>query len=584
MSNNQPPADNDSMIKAAPSDTPPDRPDTTFTIHPPSRAGSTTSNQRPTPPRQERGTSPPSTTWPTQKDENGHNNWTKKIKVNSAKCSICGERMFSYTWECDFCRKRICPECAEPQAGSSSAVHKYIAQNNLTGRCSCAYPSGQAPNLRKEMIRLGIFAKSTHMGTKVTSKVRKLLPPAVPCAHLQGGGTVIVGAGVIGLSIALELAKKAKATATWHHITVVDIRGENADDAASSRCGGVLKAESLSLKLENLKTLAQQGWSEHMRTPGLHSEINLVTNNVFSVQRYKGGGHESVPSWYPASKYDAFESLEDAMGTIDTNAFTAWLRGQCRAHEVELLWGHDVAEIRGSAISDISAVIVQQLESENDGIECIEIGCQNLLLAAGPWTTDIFYDLFEGTSLQLHNRVRNVHHLRSTRSNTSRQDKKALIFPDLAADEDALEDGVTIVAHKYHDLMAYAADSTVEDDRLPSSATRTKTASPEAAATLRTLVAKRLSFSPDSLASAVSAPISTASADGLPLIAKIPCSQLTGSRGKHGDEDQRPTGVWLCYGFGMHGTTLAPGVAKGLARWMFGELDGNAYIGLGVDQ
>lgn len=63
--------------------------------------------------------------------------------------------------------------------------------------------------------------------------------------------------------------------------------------------------------------------------------------------------------------------------------------------------------------------------------------------------------------------------------------------------------------------------------------------------------------------------ISTAN-DGNPIIDKVPPSAL--GRLAFKNEDACPMGVWLCYGFGAYGTTLAPGAARILVeRMMFEE-------------
>jgi hypothetical protein len=86
--------------------------------------------------------------WPVQKDVNGHNNWTKDSKIKTAKCGICNDRVRQYAWQCDWCRKRICSECAEDD-GKSTAAQRYQAHSHLSEKCGCAWPSGQKPGLQQ---------------------------------------------------------------------------------------------------------------------------------------------------------------------------------------------------------------------------------------------------------------------------------------------------------------------------------------------------------------------------------------------------------------------------------------------------
>ena len=69
------------------------------------------------------------------------------------------------------------------------------------------------------------------------------------------------------------------------------------------------------------------------------------------------------------------------------------------------------------------------------------------------------------------------------------------------------------------------------------------------------------------------------------MVTKVPLSVL------HGQPPDlvadRTNGVWLCYGFGYHGTYLAPGAAHLLGEMMYGQradLYNGEYGLLGADR
>ena len=64
----------------------------------------------------------------------------------------------------------------------------------------------------------------------------------------------------------------------------------------------------------------------------------------------------------------------------------------------------------------------------------------------------------------------------------------------------------------------------------------------------------------------------SSSSNGLPVIDTVPTSLLLNPTSS--EALRQESGLWLCFGFGMYGTTLAPGAARALCRRMFGESSG----------
>lgn len=140
--------------------------------------------------------------------------------------------------------------------------------------------------------------------------------------HLDRKTTVIIGAGIIGLTIAVELATLARDTGTNHEIIVVEKRGGYAEEA-SQQCAGLLHRKGVPAGYEDLLKLSLKSWAKFLKD-GHHllaREIRYKPGAVVHVEsksRASGNNGTAVapPSWYDAESHDSFMSHDGDIGKM----------------------------------------------------------------------------------------------------------------------------------------------------------------------------------------------------------------------------------------------------------------------------
>ncbi|KAK1075238.1 hypothetical protein LTR74_000644 [Friedmanniomyces endolithicus] len=394
-------------------------------------------------------------------------------------------------------------------------------------------------------------------------------PAPVRCPYLDKGETVIVGAGITGLCIALELATKAKATDTRHAITVVDVRSSHCELAARG-CAGILTTKGLDPRLDQLASLALEAWNEFAESTEMREATGLV-EEVYSVRRFNGEGKEHRPSWFTGFGDENFVNDEQTMGMIDTAKFGQWLLEECLKLDVRFFFNHHCVQAEGG-----STIVIQNMMGlgHRDGAQ-MELTAQNLIIAAGPYTTAIFDHLYPASPLKIANKVQFGIWFPVAVDKLSDKDNVGLVFPDLAAEDAKLEDEVKMVGRPSSGHIIAAG---LETDSMGGSpglddALDLDIVNKGPIRHLRRLAGRRLgedAVTPENAPTGY-ALVST-SARNLPVIAKVPASALGTSHNRALDD--RLNGVWLCFGFGKRGTTLAPGAARALCRRLFGEESG----------
>ncbi|EMC99926.1 hypothetical protein BAUCODRAFT_21618 [Baudoinia panamericana UAMH 10762] len=572
--------------------------------------------------------------WPLQRDVNHHNDWTRNTSIKTAKCDVCSERITNYSWECEECGKRICSECAEYEYGNSEPQYRFIAKDNLDNKCGCFYQErgGQAPYLRRHMLSLDIIkqppqrieedlknrqekaiikerkkrkAEAIARGEKpepyTPKKSRKAklatndeLFPARKLAkqkakqvpeeladytHLEGGTTVIVGAGIVGLSIARELATKASENNIQHRVVVVDIRSSYCE-LASGSCAGLLTVDGLPEELDSLVELAQPAWEELYSTAGFPQATDMVGGNALLVSQEGGKGTDNGPSWYVQDESEVIAKDNWSMGTMFSNTVKLgqWLFNECQQLGVKFHFDRYVCSTTRLSDRDVTSVYI--CEAANDQMRT-NVKCQNLVLANGPWASKVFSGVASKSTVKLKNNTTTAHWIRLGSGKLHDGDRVGLLLPSLAANSSVLHDKITMICHSHDaeatEIILASVDKQSHDrilfrqEALDHNLNGGKTDLglrylQQLAASKISTGGKELSLS-DSM-TAGSSLVSTAN-NQVPIIDKVRKSGL-GRVGTVEEDDQR-CGVWLCYGFGMHGTTLAPAAAKVLSRRIFGE-------------
>ncbi|TKA73598.1 hypothetical protein B0A55_05720 [Friedmanniomyces simplex] len=415
---------------------------------------------------------------------------------------------------------------------------------------------------------------STDIPTRMEGHTTPTAPLRYP--HLDEGETVIVGAGITGLCIARELAAKAKATKTRHTITVVELRS-NYCELAASGCAGILTTKGLDPLLDDLANLATDAWQSIAQRTEMRRATDLVNRDVYRVRRFNGEGQEHKPSWFNGFGDENFMTDDvETMGKIDTAKFGDWLFRQCHELNVRFIFNHHVHDIISNPSQDVSGIVIQHKENvrQDDGARQT-LTCQNVILAAGPYTTGIFKDVYPDSPLKIGNKSQFALWFPVAVDNKLARDNIGLVFPDVAAEDTELEDEVTMVGRpaSHQVIVAGLGTESREGPVSPAEALDLDIVNGRPIRHLRRLAGRRLGEEAVSYKNAPRGCALVSTLTGkLPVIAKVPASAL-GRRCEPG-ADGKPNGVWLCFGFGMRGTTLAPGAARALWRRLFGEESG----------
>lgn len=255
--------------------------------------------------------------------------------------------------------------------------------------------------------------------------------------------------------------------------------------------------------------------------------------------------------------------------------FATWLYNECVQLEVVFRFQHIVTKNRFDPTHDITSIDIEPVGVEHPEPE--HMPCSNLVFAAGAFTTGAFKKVFTKTSQALENRARLYEWFRFRAPHMAYKDDVGLIIPEAAAAVADLDDRVFMVAQpesKTVRVVGLRAGPVDQDFQLEHALGNLGTGTTD----LKSAVAPYISiegFDPtDSkdkkhLMDKGRALTSTAK-DGGPIMRKVPFSAL-GRTSSTGD-DSRSCGIWLCYGFGQHGTFLAPGAAKLLVQKMCGDV------------
>lgn len=225
---------------------------------------------------------------------------------------------------------------------------------------------------------------------------------------------------------------------------------------------------------------------------------------------------------------------------------------------------------------DASAVELRDCHDRTKARETIR--CHNVVFAAGPWTTEVFKHMYGKSTLKLENHVQLAYSYRLQNASMSPKDDVGLLFPELAEADEALDDKITMVGQTSNNTVIVTGVGSETKNTMLSALEARDPVLGEARPLrhLKRIAAKRLNDEDKDVLNTNNVDrnfsfIST-SDQKYPIIDKVPTSGL--GRVCTGDEDKRPCGIWLCFGLGMYGTTLAPGAARALCRRMFGEKSG----------
>ena len=398
-------------------------------------------------------------------------------------------------------------------------------------------------------------------GAAPSSSSKKRKSKISAFSHLDGGHTIIVGAGIVGLFTAYELATLNVNKRINHPVTVIEILPKHCE-LASGQCAGFVHCIDMPKEPEWLAmwSEAHQAWGS-LVAQRKNKEFQLITS-TYSAEPAPNAEDEGVPmpSWFQPKEIYYVGDAEKVVGRIDPRMLADWLKGECDKLGVQFLFGQWVDAVRPSGIEPGAYdVDLGNVNGQPGGTTT----CSHLIFAAGPYTTSIVQDLFsDGKKLKL--------------SNTCSE----YLWMDVSledADED-LEAGVavtttdawsagmlTMVVRPGSDkIEASAAAKQTYRARLGSHAARNPASiswSP-----LNELGKQFLRKDSGLQGRGGNGAIVSVAKGGQPYVGllKVP-------REVDGEYVEKEN-VWLCYGFGRYGTSLAPGAArKVVAKMMEGN-------------
>ncbi|KAI6805214.1 hypothetical protein KC327_g7438 [Hortaea werneckii] len=394
-------------------------------------------------------------------------------------------------------------------------------------------------------------------------------PTTASYSHLRGGSTIIVGAGIVGLNIARELAIQTEQAGIRHAITVIDIQ-EDVCCLASANCAGLLSIHGRPDSLQSLCDLSLEAWGDLSDIPGFSESTKLRLDSVYTVARSDGKNRDAKPSWYTGHGLESFEQDSTSIGKLDTDSLIDHLLVDCRARGVSFIFNRsiDTATMKSGKLSAIT-ITDPHRKGRNATIQC-----QNLILAAGAYTSGIVQYLFPQNSLQLENHVRDAHWYHTLVPDMTKEDDIGLLFPTLAESDRLLDDKMIMVSSQEDEIISIIGqDRESKNISLsPADAMADHSGDRNALRHLKRLIAERLRPVDGDRRYTKGSSLISSSNNGLPVLDAVPTSLLFNTA--ESETCKQESGLWLCFGFGMYGTTLAPGAARAICRRMFGEPSG----------
>lgn len=133
--------------------------------------------------------------------------------------------------------------------------------------------------------------------------------------HMRNGHTVIVGAGMVGLFVARELALATMETGMEHDITVVDVRSKPCE-LASGRCNGLLSTVDMPESWNPVALAAKEAWANLLESLQFRATVNFSdTSLLFATKGERNAGIE-CPSWFTKKEGVRLEKDSDAIGRM----------------------------------------------------------------------------------------------------------------------------------------------------------------------------------------------------------------------------------------------------------------------------
>lgn len=133
--------------------------------------------------------------------------------------------------------------------------------------------------------------------------------------HLHRATTVVIGAGVVGLFLARELALEANKAGIEHRIVVVELR-QSCCELASGLCAGFLSTKGMPEDWSSLAEIAEECWFDMIASSDTRSTLAFSGNTKHQVVEGAGGGKDAAPRWLREEIPWALVEDEHALGRM----------------------------------------------------------------------------------------------------------------------------------------------------------------------------------------------------------------------------------------------------------------------------
>jgi glycine/D-amino acid oxidase-like deaminating enzyme len=236
-------------------------------------------------------------------------------------------------------------------------------------------------------------------------------------------GTVIIGGGIIGTSVAYYLSEACDDPSSIHIIE----SSTKLFSSASGYAGGFLAKDWFSsaaadlgaLSFELQKKLAEEHngsekWGYSSSTAlslAIQEDIGISTGERGEDWLLSGTSRAEVsagndlvnddasPPWLTRQKGSSLDviSSENGCAQVDPLRLCQFMMEACEARGVLV---HYPAQVVSLIADDDGTLIGVSLESDGDIVPC-DVPCKNIVIAAGAWTPAVFKKLFHRSSITI---------------------------------------------------------------------------------------------------------------------------------------------------------------------------------------
>ncbi|CAN9168150.1 unnamed protein product [Alternaria alternata] len=245
------------------------------------------------------------------------------------------------------------------------------------------------------------------------SKTQQVLPPQKD--EYERSSTVILGAGVIGLATAYQLALTGKANSTYPGRIIVVESATHISPSASGQATGGLGNFGFATGVADLGVLSYDLFQK-VAFPSGPEEFGFSGSTIYRVTPDNFTGAPKPPdNWGPAPPIEqSLSALPDWIlpkshwsvqrisgpphgSHIDPARFCLFLFKECKRLGVEFVFSAKAISIEAAPGSKYFSSI----QIEQKGLDPFNISCRSLVIAAGPWSPRVFSALFPKASLKL---------------------------------------------------------------------------------------------------------------------------------------------------------------------------------------